>query len=720
MELFNLIAKLTLDANEFNRELQKAENEANKLQLEDYSLDLDPDGFTSGIEEAQEAADSFTPPDEENELNMNESNFTEGIDEAQESSDDFTPPEEDNELNLDPSDYTEGLDEAESKSLSFSESVKSIFNELSGVIAGLGIAATIGAIVSTLKEGVELAKNHGDMIDKQSQKMGISAKAYQEWAYALNLSGASIDDLNRGLRTWQQAVGDEDATAKLGDAFSKLGMDAEKAIKQLESGENLDNLLDQVLYSLADYEGSDGGAIAEALFGKNATQLNALLNQTAQEIRNAKEEANDLGLIMTDEEVKNAAAYMDATTRLEGALNGIKEAFAADILPLLTDATNAVAQIVAFFNPRTNEKSLSERFAGDDEQLTGQLATIESTSDAANLLLDKLIAMGDASNLTAEKQAEWRATAEQLIQKIPELSNVIDIDKLAIEGDTEAIKKNITEWENLARQRALSEAIEKKEAELIKANEKLIEKRIEAKQRENDADIARAEAMDNVNKVLEKYGLDTLGEGATLADINAASQKLTSMYSGDETTGTRAVEELSAAKSAWATAQHSANEARSEVEALDAELAKAKEDFESWKSAAEEIFGTAESSASASTTQVNTLKAAIDGLPNQKDVYINVIPGTYTPALKAIGDAYIPYDNFPALLHRGEKVLTATQARKSESPNIDLGALEDTVAAAIRSGMEGVTVNSYLNGRSVTEEVNRETVRQIKGRRFTK
>ena len=714
MELFNLIAKLTLDANEFDRELQKAESEVSSIQIEEPSLGLDTSDFENAIDEAEntEVEDPESP-----ELDLDKSDFDDTVDEAE--SVDIADPEEP-ELGLDNSEFVESLDDAETESLSFSDSVKSIFSELSGVIAGLGIAATIGAIVSTLKEGVELAKNHGDMIDKQSQKMGISAKAYQEWAYALNLSGASIDDLNRGLRTWQQAVGDEDATTKLGDAFSQLGIDAEKAIKQLESGENLDSLLDQVMYAMSDYEGSDRGAIAEALFGKNSTALNALFNQTSKDLKDVKEEANDLGLIMTDEEVKNAANYMDATTRLEGALNGIKEAFAADILPLLTDATNAVAQIVAFFNPRTNEKSLSERLAGDDEELSDQLATIESTSDAANLLLDKLIAMGDASSLTAEKQTEWRATAEQLIQKIPELSGVIDLDTMAINGDTDAIKKNIEEWENLARQRALSEAIEKKEAELIKANEKLIDKRIEAKQRENDADIARAEALENVNKVLEKYGLDTLGEGATLADLNAASQKLTAMYSGDETTGTKAVEELSAAKSAWATAEHSANEARAEVEALDAELEKAKADFESWRSAAEEIFGTAESSASASTTQVNTLKAAIDGLPSQKDVYINVIPGTYTPALRAIGDAYVPYDNFPALLHRGEKVLTATQARKSESSNIDLGALEETVAAAIRSGMEGVSVNSYLNGRAVTEEVNRETVRQIKGRRFTK
>ena len=75
----------------------------------------------------------------------------------------------------------------------------------------------------------------------------------------------------------------------------------------------------------------------------------------------------------------------------------------------------------------------------------------------------------------------------------------------------------------------------------------------------------------------------------------------------------------------------------------------------------------------------------------------------------------------PAMLHRGERVLTATENRKGEGGgSADLSHLEDRIAAAIRAGMEGVSVNSYLNGKAVTDEVNRNNMRDVKGRRFNK
>lgn len=81
----------------------------------------------------------------------------------------------------------------------------------------------------------------------------------------------------------------------------------------------------------------------------------------------------------------------------------------------------------------------------------------------------------------------------------------------------------------------------------------------------------------------------------------------------------------------------------------------------------------------------------------------------------------VPYDNFAANLHRGEMVLTASQARRyrdGEGSSFDMNALVSSIVSAIQTGMQGVTVNSYLSGRSITDDVNRQTVRQLKARRF--
>ena len=82
----------------------------------------------------------------------------------------------------------------------------------------------------------------------------------------------------------------------------------------------------------------------------------------------------------------------------------------------------------------------------------------------------------------------------------------------------------------------------------------------------------------------------------------------------------------------------------------------------------------------------------------------------------------VPYDNYIARLHRDEMVLTASQARdyrNGSGSSVDLSGLEDRIITAIQAGMEGATVRSYLNGKDITQEINRNSMRQIKARRFT-
>ncbi len=45
----------------------------------------------------------------------------------------------------------------------------------------------------------------------------------------------------------------------------------------------------------------------------------------------------------------------------------------------------------------------------------------------------------------------------------------------------------------------------------------------------------------------------------------------------------------------------------------------------------------------------------------------------------AFGLNYVPYDNFPALLHEGERVLTASEARKKDTPGVTIPKLADTL-----------------------------------------
>lgn len=80
----------------------------------------------------------------------------------------------------------------------------------------------------------------------------------------------------------------------------------------------------------------------------------------------------------------------------------------------------------------------------------------------------------------------------------------------------------------------------------------------------------------------------------------------------------------------------------------------------------------------------------------------------------------IPYDNYRAVLHRNEMVLTASQARqyREGNGNVNFGNMIPAIVGAIREGMAGAQVNAYMNGKRMTDEVNRDMGNRLKAARF--
>ena len=123
-------------------------------------------------------------------------------------------------LGLDSSDYEQGLDEARSEGESFSGKLGDILGNAAKVcgeaLQAIGRAAVdLGkSFVSAVAETAQF----GDNIDKTSQKMGLSAQAYQEWDFVMQHAGSSIDSMRTGMRTLVNAAESNSA------AFSKLGI----------------------------------------------------------------------------------------------------------------------------------------------------------------------------------------------------------------------------------------------------------------------------------------------------------------------------------------------------------------------------------------------------------------------------------------------------------------------------------------------------------------
>lgn len=210
------------------------------------------------------------------------------------------------------------------------------------VIAGAMAAVTAGAVAAT-KTFVDTAKAtaaYGDEVDKTSQKLGLSAKAYQEWDYVMKIAGTEMSSMTTGLKTLTNKLDDAKNGSESAQAmFSALGISMEDISTM--SREDLFKATIKGFQGMAD--STERAALANDLFGKSQN-LAPLFNMTADETQGLIDKANDLGMVMSDEGVKGSANFTDAMTTLNGTITGLKNNLMTQFMPSLTEVTEGLAE----------------------------------------------------------------------------------------------------------------------------------------------------------------------------------------------------------------------------------------------------------------------------------------------------------------------------------------------------------------------------------------
>lgn len=239
---------------------------------------------------------------------------------------------------LDTGGYEKGLEDASEKTSSFADKLKTGLAN-AGKIAAVGIGAVTTA-TTALYAGVTAAAgqvaSYGDNIDKMSQKMGMSAEAYQEWDAVMQHSGTSIESLQSGMKTLANAVESGN------DAFERLGISQEQIAKM--SNEELFSATITALQNV-DNE-TERTYLAGQLLGRGATELGALLNTSAEETQAMKDRVHELGGVMSDEAIKAAARYQDSLQDMQTSFSGLKNNLIADFLPGMATIMDGIGSMM--------------------------------------------------------------------------------------------------------------------------------------------------------------------------------------------------------------------------------------------------------------------------------------------------------------------------------------------------------------------------------------
>ncbi len=235
------------------------------------------------------------------------------------------------ELFADDTKLVRGLKAAEKRLKAFGAGVQSIGTKL----FGLGAAAVAPLLATT-----NVFADMGDQLAKMSARTGISVEALSELGYAAEQSGADLETLEGGVRKMQKFLVEAAQGSKgAGDTLSKLGLRLSD-LGRLTPDQQFELLADRISKI---QDPAIRAATAMEVFGKTGTSLLPMMQDGAKGIEALKQQARDLGLVISTEDAKAAETFGDTLDDLWKVIKSGVFAIGAALAPLLQDlATSAI------------------------------------------------------------------------------------------------------------------------------------------------------------------------------------------------------------------------------------------------------------------------------------------------------------------------------------------------------------------------------------------
>lgn len=196
---------------------------------------------------------------------------------------------------------------------------------------GKAVAVGLGAAVTAAAGLAVKSAEATDRIDKMSQKMGLSRKAFQEWDYILGQNGISIDSMQGGMNKLNNVMDDfrnGNETAK--KAMDRLGL----SMKDID-GKSQEEVFSMVINQLQGMEDQSArAAIANDLLGKSASELAPMLNAGADSAEQLKNRAHELGIIMNDETIDAGVVFGDTLDDMKRSMGAMVTQIGAEVMPI--------------------------------------------------------------------------------------------------------------------------------------------------------------------------------------------------------------------------------------------------------------------------------------------------------------------------------------------------------------------------------------------------
>jgi len=190
-----------------------------------------------------------------------------------------------------------------------------------GVVAGVGaVTVALGAMFSRLSDSI-------DEQAKMASALGLSNEALGAIRDAAGYAGISVSTLNTALRKMSQGIGDAaNGTGEAKDALKHLGLSADDLQRM-----GPEKAFQAIIEKLSGMEsGIQKTTIAMDIFGRSGA---AMANLTSKGLRQAKQDADALGLKLNSSQAKIVEDANDAWAKVKNAATDFLKYVTAKLAP---------------------------------------------------------------------------------------------------------------------------------------------------------------------------------------------------------------------------------------------------------------------------------------------------------------------------------------------------------------------------------------------------
>jgi hypothetical protein len=218
------------------------------------------------------------------------------------------------------------------------DALRSAAGPIAAILTGIAAAAATGAavVVRMAQEISHLAKEFADyanVIGQAQSKSGLAAQTLSALKIEVERTGGSFDNLVSGLENFQKTIGNAaNGSKNAQEKLNRLGIDGSKAAV------NLDAAFKQTLktiYSLPPGVGRTNAAMDA--FGESGSKLLPMIDQFHGDIDGLVKKMTELGVVLSDEDVKAAQRFNEAFSEIQIQVRGLAYTFGREFMDPVSD-----------------------------------------------------------------------------------------------------------------------------------------------------------------------------------------------------------------------------------------------------------------------------------------------------------------------------------------------------------------------------------------------